>query len=185
VYTLTTTVNGITKGNGTALSAATLGTDYSEGTSGLATGILKSTTGTGALSIAVAGTDYQAAGTYVTPTGTTTLTNKRWTARVGSTTSSATPTINTDNYDRYKLTALAVDITSMTTNLTGTPNDGDMLTFEITGTATHTITWGSSFAGSSYTLPTGVTGTATSNFIFQYSTTSSYGNNKWIYAGTY
>jgi hypothetical protein len=52
--TLSTTVTGIAKGNGTALSAATAGTDYSAGTSGLATGILKSTTGTGALSIAVA-----------------------------------------------------------------------------------------------------------------------------------
>ncbi len=53
--TLTTTVNGMVKGNGTALSAATSGTDYSAGTSALATGILKSTTATGTLSIAVAG----------------------------------------------------------------------------------------------------------------------------------
>ena len=36
------------------MSAATVGTDYSAGTSALATGILKSTTTTGALSIAVA-----------------------------------------------------------------------------------------------------------------------------------
>ena len=42
------------KGDGTALSAATSGTDYSSGTSALTTGILKSTTTTGALSIAVA-----------------------------------------------------------------------------------------------------------------------------------
>ena len=42
------------KGNGTAISAATSGTDYSAGTSALATGILKSTTTTGALTIAVA-----------------------------------------------------------------------------------------------------------------------------------
>lgn len=53
--TLSTTVTGVVKGNGTALSAATAGTDYSAGTSSLATGILKSTTTTGALSIAVAG----------------------------------------------------------------------------------------------------------------------------------
>ncbi|HVN56655.1 MAG TPA: hypothetical protein VMT63_00005, partial [Bacteroidales bacterium] len=53
-----TTVNGMVKGDGTSLSAATSGTDYSAGTSGLATGILKSTTGTGALSIATSGTDY-------------------------------------------------------------------------------------------------------------------------------
>jgi|APGre2960657404_1045060.scaffolds.fasta_scaffold06790_6 hypothetical protein len=52
--TLTTSITGVLKGNGTALSAATSGTDYSAGTSALSTGILKSTTTTGALSIAVA-----------------------------------------------------------------------------------------------------------------------------------
>lgn len=52
--TLSTTVTGILKGNGTAISAGTSGTDYSAGTSALATGILKSTTSTGALTIAVA-----------------------------------------------------------------------------------------------------------------------------------
>ena len=52
--TLSTSINGVLKGNGTAISAATSGTDYSAGTSALTTGILKSTTTTGALSIAVA-----------------------------------------------------------------------------------------------------------------------------------
>jgi hypothetical protein len=52
--TLSTSITGLLKGNGTAMSAATSGTDYSAGTSALATGILKSTTTTGALSIAVA-----------------------------------------------------------------------------------------------------------------------------------
>ena len=37
--TLTTSVTGVLKGNGTAISAATAGTDYSVGTSALATGI--------------------------------------------------------------------------------------------------------------------------------------------------
>lgn len=53
--TLNTTVSGMLKGDGSAISAAAVGTDYSAGTSALGTGILKSTTGTGALSIAVAG----------------------------------------------------------------------------------------------------------------------------------
>lgn len=53
--TLTTSVTGVLKGNGTAISAATAGTDYSAGTAALGTGIVKSTTGTGALTIAVAG----------------------------------------------------------------------------------------------------------------------------------
>ena len=58
--TISTSITGILKGNATAVSAATAGTDYSAGTSSLTTGILKSTTTTGALSIATAGTDYQA-----------------------------------------------------------------------------------------------------------------------------
>ena len=50
------TTNGLIKTSGSIgdISIATAGTDYSAGTAGLATGILKSTTGTGALSIAVA-----------------------------------------------------------------------------------------------------------------------------------
>ncbi len=51
--TIRTSITGVIKGNGTAISAATSGTDYAAGTSALATGILKSTTGTGALTIAV------------------------------------------------------------------------------------------------------------------------------------
>ena len=53
--TIGTDVTGMLKGNGTAMSAATAGTDFSAGTAALATGILKTTTTTGALSIAVAG----------------------------------------------------------------------------------------------------------------------------------
>ncbi len=52
--TLTTSISGMLKGSANALVAATSGTDYSAGTSALATGILKSTTTTGALTIAVA-----------------------------------------------------------------------------------------------------------------------------------
>jgi len=51
----TLTSGSLLKGNGTsAISAATAGTDYSAGTSTLLTGILKSTTITGALTIAAA-----------------------------------------------------------------------------------------------------------------------------------
>ena len=90
ILTLSTTVSGLLKGDGTAISAATAGTDYQSaitatgvlkgagsgtvssavsgtdyapGTSALATGIVKSTTSTGALSIAVVGTDYAPATT--------------------------------------------------------------------------------------------------------------------------
>jgi hypothetical protein len=62
-----TTLTGVLKGNGaSAFTAATAGTDYSAGTSALATGIVKSTTTTGALSIAVANTDYQSPITLTT-----------------------------------------------------------------------------------------------------------------------
>ena len=109
----------------------------------------------------------------------------RWVPRVGSTTSSATPTINTDNLDIYKLTAQAADITSFTTNLSGTPRDGDILEIQITGTAARAITWGSSFVSSTVTLPTTTSGTATLTVILQYYTTSSYGNNKWVCVNYY
>lgn len=92
----------------------------------------------------------------VTTSNAVTLDNKRITKRVGSTASSATPTINTDNVDVYRLTAQAVDITSFTTNLSGTPNHDDALIIEITddGTA-RAITWGASFeASGNVALPT-------------------------------
>lgn len=114
----------------------------------------------------------------VTASSTTTFTNKRWTARVGSTTSSGTPTINTDNYDIYKLTAQAANITSMTTNLSGTPVDGDVWEVQITADATYTLAWGASFVSTTVALPTAIT-TTTLTVILQYYSTSSYGNNKW------
>ena len=93
-------------------------------------------------------------GTVIGTTDTQTLTNKRLTPRVGTVSSSATPTINTDNYDVFTITALAVDITSMTTNLSGTPTDGQKLLIAITGTAARAITWGASFEASTIALPT-------------------------------
>lgn len=93
-------------------------------------------------------------GTVVGTTDTQTLTNKRVTPRVLTTTSSATPTINTDNVDIYGLTAQAVDITSFTTNLSGTPTDGQRLHIYIVGTAARAITWGASFEASTVSLPT-------------------------------
>jgi hypothetical protein len=52
VITLTTSITGVLKGSAGALATATAGTDYSAGTAGLSSGILYSTTSTGALSIA-------------------------------------------------------------------------------------------------------------------------------------
>lgn len=86
---------------------------------------------------------------------TNTLTNKRITKRVVSTTQSATPTINTDNTDVSHITGLAQAITSFTTNLSGTPVDGDTLIIDVTDNGTgRAITWGSSFEASTVSLPT-------------------------------
>ena len=86
---------------------------------------------------------------------TDTLTNKRIEPRVGTVVSSAVPTINTDNYDAYSITALAVDITSMTTNLSGTPTDFQKLTIRIKddGAAIRAITWGTGFEAKGMDLP--------------------------------
>lgn len=93
-----------------------------------------------------------------TISGTQTLTNKRITPRVGTTTSSATPAINTDTTDQYTITAQAADITSMSSSLTGTPTDGQKLIIRIkdNGTA-RAITWGTSWRAIGVTLPTTTT----------------------------
>lgn len=67
-----------------------------------------------------------------TVSSTNTLTNKRVTKRLVTTTQSATPTINTDNGDIFKITGLAQAITSFTTNLSGTPVEGDLMMIQIT-----------------------------------------------------
>lgn len=182
--TLTTTITGLLKGNGTAISAASSGTDYAPATSGTSIlygngsgGFSNVTVGTGlsfstgtlsnsgvtsypGAGIAVStgsawGTSLTApTGTIVGTTDTQTLTSKRVTPRVSTTTSSATPTINTDNVDVYGLTAQTADITSFTTNLSGTPTDGQTLRIYIVGTAARAITWGASFEASTVSLPT-------------------------------
>jgi hypothetical protein len=113
-------------------------------------------------------------------TDTNTLTNKRITARTGTTTSSATPTINTDNVDFYSLTAQTVDITSFTTNLSGTPTDGQTLWIAITGTAARAITWGASFESSTITLPTTTVTTNRLDVAFIWNAVS----GKWRCVGT-
>lgn len=90
----------------------------------------------------------------VTPTNTVTLTNKRMTKRTGTVASAANPTINTDNVDEYYITAQAVDITSFSTNLSGTPTLGQQLFISVIGTAARAITWGASFANGPVALPT-------------------------------
>ena len=107
------------------------------------------------------------------------LTNKRITPRVLGTTSHATPTINTDNCDIYQLTAQAEDITSFTTNLSGTPVEGDVLIIEVTGTAARAIAWGTSFEASTVALPITTVTTAKLTIGFLYNDVT----NKWRCVG--
>lgn len=75
--------------------------------------------------------------------------------KTNTVTSDAAPTINTDTTDIFTITALATAITSMTTNLSGSPVNGQnlILRFLDNGTA-RTITWGASFVSRGATLPT-------------------------------
>lgn len=113
-------------------------------------------------SLTLAGTDSttmtfpSSSDTVVTLAATQTLTNKRVTKRTGTTTSSGTPTINTDTVDFYSITALSAAITSFTTNLSGTPTEAQTLWIAITDNGTaRAITWGTSFeASGNVPLPT-------------------------------
>ena len=97
-------------------------------------------------------------GTIVGISDTQTLTNKRVTKRVTTIVSSATPTVNTDNCDVVTITALAAAITSMTTNLSGTPTNFQTLIFRILDNATgRAITWGAKFEPRGVALPTTTT----------------------------
>ncbi len=110
-----------------------------------------------------------ATGAVVGTTNTQTLTNKRVDPRVSSEASSATPTINTDNVDAHKITALATNITSFTTNLSGTPVDFQKLIVRITDSGSgQTIAWGASFEAKGVDLPVAITAgkTLTIGFIY-------------------
>ena len=93
--------------------------------------------------------DVAAFGQIPTASSTQTLSNKRITKRVIPVTQSATPAINTDTTDVASITGLAQAITSMSTNLTGTPQPGDTLIIEITDNGTaRALAFGASFVAS-------------------------------------
>lgn len=110
-----------------------------------------------------------------TISSTDTLTNKRITRRAPTVTQSATPTINTDVTDVAHITGLAQAITSMTTNLTGTPVEGDMLRIDITDNGTaRAITWGASFeASGNISLPTTTVASTRLDCVFVWNTVTS------------
>lgn len=88
-------------------------------------------------------------------TGATGAAGPAGTTVVGTVTQSATPAINTDNMNVASITGLAQAITSMTTNLTGTPVDGQTLIIRITDNGTpRAFTLGAKFEPSTVPLPT-------------------------------
>jgi hypothetical protein len=119
-----------------------------------------------------------------TKSSTQTLTNKRITKRVVTVNApGATPTTNSNNGDIFEFTGLAANITSMTTNLSGTPSNGDMAQFSFVddGTA-RTIAWGASFANGGITaLPTTTVISTVLRVLVQYQTIAAL--NKWVCIG--
>jgi hypothetical protein len=102
------------------------------------------------------------------------LNSTRITKRVSAlSANSATPAINTDTTDVVHITAQTAAITSFTTNLTGTPVDGDTLRISITGTAAVGLTWGTSFEASTVALPTTTVTTARLDVGFFWNTETS------------
>ena len=186
--TLTTSVTGVLKGNGTTISAATAGTDYLAPPSG--TAMLKAASG-GALANATAGTDYLAppSGTamlkaasggalanavaetdYVTPTGAGTLTHKTLTTPVvngyteGVTVANSTTT--------YTFGTNAVFLITLTGNVTYTfPTAAAGTSFVLyqlqDATGSRTATWPGTVKWPSATAPT-LTSTASKadKFVF-------------------
>lgn len=120
-------------------------------------------------------------GVIVGTTDAQTLTSKRITKRVVTVNvPGATPTTNTDNTDIAEFTGLATAITSMTTNLSGTPINGDLLQFSFVDNGTaRAITWGTSFAnGGLVNLPTTTIISVVLRVLVQYQTIASL--NKWV-----
>ena len=103
---------------------------------------------------------------------TSTLTNKRITARVKTFTTDATPDIDSDDYDAVTITALAVAITDV--NVTGTPTNFQKLIFRIKDNATiRAIAWGSDFEDAGKALPTTTVASKLLTVAFIYNTVTS------------
>ena len=160
--TLTTSITGVIKGNGTALSAATAGTDYLAPPSG--TALLKANSG-GALANAVAGTD------YVTPTGTETLTNKTLTNPTVTNYTETPFTANSSTAITLALTNGTVQIITLTgsatiTMPTAVSGKSFILLLRQDATGSRTVTWSTvNWAGG--TAPT-VTATASKQDIYSF-----------------
>ena len=103
--------------------------------------------------------------------------NARRIPRINTQTSTATLEPNIDNYNYERVTAQTEAIS--VSNPAGTPNDGDGLFIEITGTAARAISWGDGYeANSQYglALPTTTVTTKTTFITFVWSAA----REKWL-----
>jgi hypothetical protein len=161
--TLTTSITGLLQGNGTALSAVTIGTGIGF-TGGTISNSLPMTYPSGSgIAVVSSGTSWGTtltapSGAIVGTTDTQTLTNKRVTPRIGTTTSSATITPTSDLSDQYNVTALATTATFAIPS--GTPTDGQKLSIRIKDSGSgQTISWTTTAGGYRVigtTLPTSI-----------------------------
>ena len=152
---ITQLTGDVTAGPGSGSQAATLASVGSAGTYGTASGI------------PVITTDVKGRVTSVTTIVPTTTRVLSITANTG------TPSINTNNYNVVHITSQSAAITSFTTNLTGTPVDGQTLRISVTGSTAIALTWGTSFESSTATLPTTTVGTTRLDIGFFWNTETS------------
>ena len=86
----------------------------------------------------------------------------------------ATPSVNSDIVDFQHFTGLNAAITSMTTNLTGTPTENQPLLISFTDNGTgRAITWGASFENGPATLPTTTVASTRLDVGFRWNTVTS------------
>jgi hypothetical protein len=156
----TTGATGPAGTNGATGATGPQGATGTAGTPGGATGPTGAQGATGASGVGATG----ATGAY-TPV-----------PRVNTTTSSATPSINSDTTDLYTITALGANITSV--SVTGTPVNGQRLQVRIKDNGTsRSITWGSSFVSSGIATLLTVTSVNKTHMLgFQYDSTAA----KWV-----
>lgn len=159
--TLSTSITGLLQGNGTAISAVTVGTGltFSGGTLSVTTPFSYPGAGIAVSTGSAWGTSLTApSGAIVGTTDTQTLTNKRVTPRIGTTTSASTITPTADLSDQYNVTALAT--TAAFAIPSGTPTDGQKLTIRIKDSGSgQTMSWTTTTGGYRVigtTLPTSI-----------------------------
>lgn len=146
--------NAVNTTNGLVTQTATLTASALLLGGGSGTGISSTTTGTGV--VTALGNNANATGGFATIDGVATLTNKRINPRVSSAASTASLTPDISSYDQYCLTAQAAGLTVNAP--TGTPVDGNKLTFRILDNGgSQTISWNATYTAIGVTLPTATT----------------------------